>query len=62
MKASELRSKSREELNKELSSLLQEKFNLNIQRGVSNSLKTHNITRVRKTIARVLTVLKELEK
>lgn len=64
MKASELRSKSRAELQEELTALLQEKFNLNMQRGAmaQSGLKTHNITRVRKDIARVLTVLNEAEK
>ena len=62
MKASELRNKTRDELNKELSALLQEKFNLNMQRSAMSEMKTHNIARVRKDIARVLTVLKEMEK
>jgi ribosomal protein L29 len=63
MKASELRSKTREELGKELSALLQEKFSLNMQRSSAVSeMKTHHIARVRKDIARVLTVLNEMEK
>ena len=62
MKASELRQKTSADLHKELTALLREKFNLNMQRGAGSSIKTHLIARVRRDIARVLTVINEMEK
>ncbi len=59
MKASELREKSTEELNKELNSLLREQFNLRMQRGSGQAPRPHLFSRVRKDIARIKTVLSE---
>ncbi|RDI46969.1 50S ribosomal protein L29 [Aquicella lusitana] len=59
MKASELRNKSTEELNKELLALLKEQFNLRIQKGAGQPPKPHLFKKVRLDIARIKTILKE---
>lgn len=59
MKASDLRTKSKDELRQELENLRREQFNLNIQRGVGTSPKHHLHKQVRTNIAKVLTLLKE---
>lgn len=59
MKASELRNKSVEELNKELVELLREQFNLRIQASTGQLNQTHLLKQVRHSIARVKTVLNE---
>ena len=59
MKASELREKSTEELNKELLALLREQFNLRMQKGSGQSPKSHLFRKVKVTIARIKTILKQ---
>ena len=59
MKANELRSKSVDELKQEHLLLLKEQFNLRMQKSSGQLSKTHEVRRVRKTIAKVLTVLNE---
>lgn len=59
MTATELRSKSTEELNKELLALLREQFNLRIQKGSGQSPKGHLFKQARVAIARIKTILKE---
>ena len=59
MNASELRSKTESELRMELQNLLREKFNLSMQRGIGQLSRPDQITKVRKDIARVYTVLNE---
>lgn len=59
MKATELRSKSVEDLNKELLALLKEQFNLRIQRGTGQPPKGHLFSKVKLDIARIKTILKE---
>ena len=59
MKASELRSKSEQELRDELTALLREQFNLRMQMGSGNTPKTHLFSVARHNIARVKTVLNE---
>jgi len=59
MKASELRSKSVEELNQELLSLTREQFNLRMQQGTEQLSRPHQVKAVRRNIARVKTILKE---
>jgi large subunit ribosomal protein L29 len=59
MKATELRNKSTEELNKELLALLKEQFNLRFQRGAGQPPKSNLFKKVRLDIARVKTILKE---
>ena len=59
MIASELRVKSAEELEQELTSLLREQFNLRMQKGVGQLSKPHQMKQVRRDIARIKTVMSE---
>lgn len=60
MNATELRQKSEQELRDELLALRREQFNLRMQRGVNpDAVRNDQITRVRKDIARVKTVMNE---
>ena len=60
MKVAELRDKSAQELRDELLALRREQFNLRMQRGVNpDAVRNDQITRVRKDIARVKTVINE---
>jgi len=61
MKASDLRDKDAAGLEKELSALLKEQFNLRMQRGSGQIVKPHDFTRVRRDIARIRTVMTEQE-
>jgi large subunit ribosomal protein L29 len=60
MKASDLRSKSVEELQQELVELRREQFNLRMQGATGQLNHHHEHGRVRKDIARVKTVMTEL--
>ncbi len=62
MKANELRSKSATELADELKELTKEQFNLRMQKGTGQLSQTHRIRAVRRDIARVKTILNELNK
>ena len=62
MKASELREKSTEELNEELIALLRKQFNLRMQKGSGQIPKASETRTVRRDIARVKTVLREMRK
>lgn len=57
MKAAELQQKSVEELKGELTALLKAKFSLRMQHATGQLANTSELKRVRKDIARVLTVL-----
>ena len=60
MNAAELRQKSEQELRDELLALRREQFNLRMQRGVNpDAVRSDQISRVRKNIARVKTVMNE---
>lgn len=59
MKANELREKSVDDLNKELLELTREKFNLRMQTATSQMNRTHQLKNVRRSIARVKTILNE---
>ncbi|MBX2878428.1 MAG: 50S ribosomal protein L29 [Granulosicoccus sp.] len=59
MKASDLRSKDQAALEKELSALLKEQFNLRMQRGSGQIVKPHDFSRVRRDIARIRTIMTE---
>ena len=59
MKASELKDKSVEDLNKELLELAREQFNLRMQKGTGQLAKSHLLKDVRRNIARVKTVLNQ---
>ncbi|WP_395339937.1 50S ribosomal protein L29 [Ningiella sp. W23] len=57
MNATELREKSVDELNEELLSLLKEQFNLRMQHSTGQLEKTDQLKTVRRSIARVKTIL-----
>ena len=60
MKASELRDKSRQELEDELVELRREQFNLRMQGATGQLTKNSEFGRVKRDIARVKTVINEL--
>ena len=57
MFAKELKAKSGEELNAELSNLLREQFNLKLQLKAGQLSNVANLKKVRRDIARVKTVI-----
>jgi len=57
MKSSELKSKSADELRKELESLLKAQFSLRMQKATQQLSNTSQLRKVRRDIARVRTVL-----
>ncbi|HLA75847.1 MAG TPA: 50S ribosomal protein L29 [Gammaproteobacteria bacterium] len=57
MKASELKQKSADDLNKELLELSREQFNLRMQKGTGQLTKPSQMKTVRRSIARIKTVL-----
>lgn len=57
MKASELRTKSNDDLKKELTELLRAQFGLRMQVATQQTSKVSELGKVRKDIARVRTVL-----
>jgi large subunit ribosomal protein L29 len=59
MKASELRAKNGDELQKELNDLLRAQFGLRMQSATQQLNNTSQIKKVRRDIARVRTMLKE---
>jgi large subunit ribosomal protein L29 len=59
MKASELRTKSVDELNKELMELLKAQFSLRMQKATQQLSNFSQIGKVRRDIARVRTLLRE---
>jgi large subunit ribosomal protein L29 len=62
MNASELRVKSIAELKEQLLGLRQEQFNLRMQRGQGQQTQPHQIKRVRRDVARIKTVIAEIER
>ncbi len=62
MNMQEIRTRSESELRSELSSLLQEQFNLRMQKGTGQLTQPHELRRVRRDIARLNTVLGEKSK
>jgi large subunit ribosomal protein L29 len=62
MKAADLRKKSIDDLNEELVALRREQFNLRMQHATGELTHNHEHGRVRKEIARVKTVLNELQR
>jgi large subunit ribosomal protein L29 len=62
MQASELRNKSVEELSQELLELRREQFNLRMQSATGELTQNHQHRRVKKDIARVKTILNELQR
>jgi large subunit ribosomal protein L29 len=59
MKASELRAKSGEDLQKELNELLKAQFGLRMQHATQQLANTSQIKKVRRDIARVRTMMRE---
>jgi large subunit ribosomal protein L29 len=59
MKASEMRGKSGEELQKELEGLLRAQFGLRMQVATQQLANTSQLKKVRRDIARVRTIMKE---
>lgn len=59
MKATELRNKSKEELETSLFELSREQFNLRMQKGTGQLTKSSQIKQVRRDIARINTILSE---
>ena len=55
----DLRAKSGEEMETELTGLYREQFNLRMQRGSGQDVKPHDFRRVRRQIARIKTLLNE---
>jgi large subunit ribosomal protein L29 len=62
MQAEELRSKSTDELNEELVALRREQFNLRMQQATGELANNSQHRRVRRDIARVKTILNELQR
>ena len=62
MKATELRAKSRQELDEELLKLRKEHFNVRLQRATGQLTRPHDYGRVRRDIARIKTVIAEIDK
>ena len=62
MKANELRKKNAVELNEELLNLRREQFNLRMQQATGQLARSDQYRRVRRDIARIKTVMRELEK
>ena len=59
MKATDLRAKGADELNKELLELLKAQFSLRMQHATQQLGNTSQIGKVRRDIARVRTILRE---
>ena len=62
MTASEMRTKSADELRTELQSLLRAQFNLRMQKATQQLNNTSQIRKVRRDIARVRTILNQKAK
>lgn len=60
MKATELRTKTKDELVSTLFELSREQFNLRMQKGTGQLAKSSQIKQVRRDIARINTVLSEM--
>lgn len=60
MKASDLRKKTAAQLNEELLGLYREQFNLRMQKGTGQLSQSSQIRNVRRDIARVKTLLNEM--
>lgn len=59
MKATELRSKDDAQLNKELEDLLRAQFSMRMQKATQQLNNSSQLTKVRRDIARVRTVMRE---
>lgn len=61
MKTSEIRKMSKEDINKEIVKLKTELFDLRMKQATGNLEKPHKINALRKDVARLKTVLNELD-
>jgi large subunit ribosomal protein L29 len=59
MNVQEMRTRNEQELREELSNLLQEQFNLRMQKGTGQLTQPNELRRVRRDIARVKTLINE---
>ena len=59
MNAAELKAKSAEELQRELNSLLKAQFGLRMQKATQQLTNTSQLSKVRRDIARVRTIMRE---
>ena len=62
MNARELRTKSDDEIRKELADLHREAFNLRMQKGMGQLSRPSQVKRVRRDIARLMTIMTERER
>jgi len=62
MKSAELKAKSPDELQQELHALLKAQFSLRMQKATQQLSNTSQLTKVRRDIARVRTVLAEKQR
>lgn len=60
MKVSELRQKSKDELGAMMLELSRERFNLRMQKGTGQLSKPDQVKKVRRDVARIQTILKEM--
>lgn len=60
MKATELRNKAKGELMTDLLELTREQFNLRMQKGTGQLVRSSQVKQVRRDIARINTVLAEM--
>ena len=61
MKSKEIRELTTEEINKKIVESKEELFNLRFQQATGNLEKPHRVRELRKTVARLKTVIKERE-
>jgi large subunit ribosomal protein L29 len=61
MKIKALREMNLEGLKQEMLALLKEQFNLRVQKSSKQLTQTHQLQRVRRDVARILTVIREQE-
>jgi large subunit ribosomal protein L29 len=61
MKAKEFRAKTLEQLQEQLIELRREQFNLRIQQATGQQARSDQVTRVRRDIARLKTIVRERE-
>ena len=59
MKASDIRTKSKDELNDQLGSLKKEQFNLRFQRATGQLENTARVKEIRRDIARIQTIARQ---
>ncbi len=59
MNTKDLRSKNQDEILNELSALVKEQFNLRMQKGAGQIVKTSRVKQIRRNIARINTILTE---